>query len=230
MTKKRFLIRFTLVLLCTTIAGRLLGLFYGESATNILYADWVSVVLGYAEDLLGCLRTTYLICAVAYGYWNFGLSFSNRHILLSGGLILFDMLSRLAVDLLQNNIAELVTVAVIWLALQLAYELVLCVLAWLTAQLLLHWRNTSSHPRAKDRYTLAAALRFSLLWQLVARVGMEVYNILTFTSSYTDITAAEVSSMVGYLLYAVILYGGVAFLAEEGLRTLWMKRARADVA
>ena len=163
MTKKRFLIRFTLVLLCTTIAGRLLGLFYGESATNILYADWVSVVLGYAEDLLGCLRTTYLICAVAYGYWNFGLSFSNRHILLSGGLILFDMLSRLAVDLLQNNIAELVTVAVIWLALQLAYELVLCVLAWLTAQLLLHWRNTSSHPRAKDRYTLAAALRFSLL-------------------------------------------------------------------
>ena len=64
MTKKRFLIRFTLVLLCTTIAGRLLGLFYGESATNILYADWVSVVLGYAEDLLGCLRTTYLICAV----------------------------------------------------------------------------------------------------------------------------------------------------------------------
>ena len=76
----------------------------------------------------------------------------------------------------------------------------------------------------------ADALRFSLLWQLVARVGMEVYNILTFTSSYTDITAAEVSSMVGYLLYAVILYGGVAFLAEEGLRTLWTKRARADAA
>lgn len=230
MTKKRFLIRFTLVLLCTTIVGRLLGLFYGESATNILYKDWISVVLGYAEDLLGCLRTTYLFCAVAFGYWTFGLSFSNRHILLSGGLILVDMLSRLAVDLAQNSIAELVTVAVIWLALQLAYELVLCVLAWITAQLVLHWRQTSPHPRAKERYTLAAALRLSLLWQLIARVGMEGFNILSFTSSYTDITTAEVSSMVGYLLYAVILYGGVAFLAEEGLRTLWERRYRADAA
>ncbi len=230
MTKKRFLIRFTLVLLCTTIAGRLLGLLYGESATNVLYADWVSVVLGYVEDLLGCLRTTYLFCAVVYGYWTFGLSFSNRHILLSGALILVDMLSRLTVDLLQNNIEELVTVAVIWLALQMAYELVLCILAWITAQLVLHLRQTSPHPRAKDRYTLPAALRFSLFWQLIARFAMEVCNIFSFTSTYADITTAEISSMVGYLLYAVILYGGVAFLAEEGLRALWEKRSRVDAA
>lgn len=230
MTKKRFLIQCTLVLLCTTIAGRLLGLFYGESATNILYANWISVVLGYAEDLLGCLRTTYLFCSIAYGYWVFGLSYSNRHFLLSTGLILIDMLSRLAVDLLQNNISELVTVAVIWLALQMAYELMLCVLAWITAQLVLHLHKTSSHPRAKDRHTLATALRLSLLWQFLSRVGMEGYNILSFTSSYTDITSAEISSMVGYLLYAVILYGGIAFLAEEGLRTLWVSRTWAVAA
>ena len=78
--------------------------------------------------------------------------------------------------------------------------------------------------------TKSQGLIFGLIMSYAMACGMEVYNILTFTSSYTDITAAEVSSMVGYLLYAVILYGGVAFLAEEGLRTLWTKRARADAA
>ena len=78
--------------------------------------------------------------------------------------------------------------------------------------------------------TKTQGIIFGLIMSYAMAYGMEVYNILTFTSSYTDITAAEVSSMVGYLLYAVILYGGVAFLAEEGLRTLWTKRARADAA
>ena len=78
--------------------------------------------------------------------------------------------------------------------------------------------------RSAARYTLSAALRISLLWQLLARVGMEVYNILSFTGTYTNITGAEISSMAGYFLYAVILYGGVAFLLEEGLHVLWDKR------
>ena len=74
------------------------------------------------------------------------------------------------------------------------------------------------------------ALRACLLWQLLARVGMEGYNILSFTRTYTAITSAEVSSMVGYILYAMILYGGVAFLIEEGLRTLWNRRYTKNTA
>lgn len=223
MTSKRFLLRITVVLVLATIAGRILGILYGEASTNIIYADWIGMVLGYAEDLLGCLRTTYLICAVVYGFWMFGLSFSNKLICICSGLILFDMTTRLVLDLLTNSITDLVTVAVIWLALQYAYELILCILAWITAQLLHHLGTTGTHTHAV-RYTLSAALRISLLWQLLARVGMEVYNILSFTGTYTNITGAEISSMAGYFLYAVILYGGVAFLLEEGLHVLWDKR------
>ena len=227
----RFLLQIAIILGGLTVFGRVLGLLYGETSTNIVYADWVGTVLGYAEDLLGCLRSTYLFCAAAYGYLAFGISHSYAVLAVCAGMSLFDMLSRLAVDLLQNSLTELLTVALIWLALQFAYELVLCVLAWVTARLIDHLRVTSGRPRAESRFSPVMALRACLLWQLLARVGIEGYNILSFTHTYTNITSAEVSSMVGYILYAVILYGGVAFLIEEGLRTLWnrsyMKNAPA---
>ena len=221
---RRFPLRLAAVLCVLTVLGRVLGYLYGETSTNIVYADWVGTVLGYAEDLLGCLRSTYMLCAAAYGYLAFGIARSYTVLAVCAAMSLFDMLSRLAVDLWQNSLTELLTVALIWLALQFAYELVLCVLAWLTARLVDRLRTTSSHPRAENRYSPSMALRACLLWQLLARVGMEGYNILSFTRTYTAITSAEVSSMVGYILYAVILYGGVAFLIEEGLRTLWNRR------
>lgn len=221
---RRFLIRIAIVLFCLSLFGRVLGVLYGETSTNVVYADWVGTVLGYAEDLLGCLRTTCFLCAVAFGYFVVGLSHSYAVLFLCAGMSLFDMLSRLAMDLWQNSLTELLTMAVIWLALQFAYELILCVLAWMSARLIGHLRTTSNRPRADVRYSLAAAMRLSLVWQLLARVGMEGYNIVSFLRTYTNITAAETSSMIGYLLYALILYGGVAFLIEEGLRALWSRR------
>lgn len=227
---KRFLLRFALCMFLLTIVGRGLGLLYSEASTNIAYADWFATLLGYVKDLLSCLRTTLLFCSVVYGYWTFGLAFSNGLICVCGGMILLDMISRFAADLATSSITDIMTVALIWLALQFAYELILCILAWITAQCIHHLCTTSTHPRASVRYTCQTALRLSLLWQFLTRIGMEIYDIMSFTNNYTNITGAEISSMAGYLLYAIILYGGVAFLIEECLYAIWKKHYEKSAA
>ena len=57
----------------------------------------------------------------------------------------------------------------------------------------------------------------SVVYLLGSRILLEVYYLVDFLTTYSDVTAAEVSSIVGQFLYTAVLYGGVAWGISMGL-------------
>jgi len=85
------------------------------------------------------------------------------------------------------------------------------VLVWCTGMFLFH-------PAAgKVRCGIERAVTQAVVYQLGARILLEIYYLVDFLTTYSDVTAAEVSSIVGQFLYTAVLYGGVAWGISMGL-------------
>ena len=62
---------------------------------------------------------------------------------------------------------------------------------------------------------MARAFRFSLLYVLILRVVLWLYDGIVFLRSYSQIQNYEYAAMIGQLVLVFVLYGGVAFLCSE---------------
>ena len=209
-----------LVLLVLTMLCRGMGYIYSTMATDIAYGDVTVSIMGILVEGLTILRTVAGYCGILYAMWRWERDGDVRYrcggavtltVLLCDGM---DCFSRYLVDSATSSITDMEVVAALWLSLQFVYSTVLVVLVWCTGIFLFH-------PAAgKERGGIGRAVTQSVVYLLGTRIVLEIYYLVDFLTTYTDVTAVEVSSIVGQFLYTAVLYGGAAWGISLGLTTL----------
>lgn len=206
-----------LVLLVLTVLCRGMGYIYSTMATDIAYGEVTVSIMGILVEGLTILRTAAGYCGILYAMWRWERDGVSRYrcggivtltVLLCDGI---DCFSRYLVDSATSSITDMEIVAALWLLLQFCYSTVLVAAVWCTGKFLFH-------PAAgKTRCGIERAVTQSVLYLFGTRILLEVYYLVDFLAAYSDVTAAEVSSIVGQFLYTAVLYGGVAWGLGMGL-------------
>ena len=206
-----------LVLLVLTLLCRGMGYIYSTMATDIAYGELTVSIAGILVEVLTILRTVAGYCGILYAMYRWERDGKIRYrcggavtlvVLLCDGA---DCFSRYLVDSATSSITDLETMAALWLALQFAYSTVLVVVVWCTGMFLFH------PPAGKKRCGTGRAVTQAVSYLLGTRLALEVYYLADFLVTYSDVTAAEVSSIVGQFLYTAVLYGGIAWGIGMGL-------------
>ncbi|MBE6569838.1 MAG: hypothetical protein E7658_06450 [Ruminococcaceae bacterium] len=209
-----------ILLLGITAVCRVLNCFYSITATDILYDAWVSTAIGYVLDFLSGLRYVMSFGAVLYAQWKWGLSAGNGMFVIGALCSFADMGSRFAIDFFSASIRGLEMVALLWLLLQFAYELVTLALCWITGRIFIQKRKMSDSVRKQRKYSMENAFRLSLLYVLILRLGLWLYDVIDFLRTYDQVQNYEYASMAGQLALVFVLYGGAAYLFAE--LTQWL--------
>ncbi len=209
-------------LLTLTVLARGMGYIYSTMATDIAYSELTVSIMGILVELLTILRTVTGYAAILYAMarWDHDHFRSGPPVLVTVlCLDAADYLSRFLVDSATHSITNMETAAAIWLLIQFAYSTLLLLVSFLVGSRLLHPKPPRL-PKGLD--TLLTA---SVACLLSSRLLLELYYLLDFVTTYSNITPGEVSSIIGQLLYTVVLYGGVAWVAIMAaaalLRSLW---------
>ena len=209
------------VLLLLVVLGRALSYLYSVSFTDIAYPGWVSSLASYLAEIVVAVRVAVGFAAVVHAVYR------NRQI---GGTLacvltasLIDYLARCLIDALSGAVSSAVF-ALIWVGTQFLYEAVFTVLAFLIAVLVKRKWDAAETPRAKAKYSERRAAAYAVLLYLVSRLVLEVWYLVDFLTSYTNITNAEIASIVGSFLKILVIYGGIAWLAASISMNLFEKR------
>ena len=204
-----------LVLIGLTGIGRLMNQFYGIASTDILYDDWVSILLGYLLELLSCFRYVLGFGAVVYAQWKWGNKAGDCVFVTVLLCSLLDGGARFAIDYFTDSIRGMELMTLIWLLLQFVYEALTLFLCWITAREIYTRRQTSDSARRERKYSLMRAYRQSLLYVLILRLIIWAADAADFMISYQDIQSYEYASMVGQFIFTLVFYGLAAFLFSE---------------
>ncbi len=211
-----------LALLVLSVLCRGMGYIYSTMATDIAYSDLTVSIMGILVEGLTILRTVTGYCAILYAMYRWERDCPVRY--RCGGLItaavlvcdLLDCFSRYLVDRATSSITDMEVMAVLWLAMQFCYSMILVILCWCTGSIL--FRPSSARPgRTPER-----VLTQSVLYLLGSRLILEIIYLLDFLTAYSGITASEISSIIGQFLYTLVLYGGIAWGIAMGL-LVWLK-------
>lgn len=204
-------LKLTLVVtLVLVLLGRGVTYLNTVTATNIVYASWVSTALSYLAELLVCARTVVAIagiCSAVYAGGGVGHFFG---VAAFGALL--DYAARFLIDVLTNAIVGAELIAACWLFLQLLFELLFFAAAYLISNALRRKQEGAPTVLQARRYTAERSCAYSLLIGMAARLVLEVWYLVDFMLAYSDITATEVASIVGSFLKVIVIYGGFALL------------------
>lgn len=202
-----------LVLLSLLCRG--MGYIYSIMATDIAYSDVVVTIMGVLVEVLTIGRTMIGFCGILYAMhrWerNSPYRCGGRTLLVVLGCEVLDCASRYWVDKLTSSITNLEGFALLWLSLQLCYSTVLYVVVWCGGKF---W----FHPIGKRAAVpLERTVTTSTLILLATRLLLELYYLIDFLITYSNITGTEVASIIGQFLYTIVLYGGIAWGIGMGL-------------
>lgn len=204
---------YALVLFLILAAGRATTFLYNNVAVDVAYAEWTSEALRYGKDILNAAKNALGYSAIAYAAWNLSLSMSNWTTLLFFAGLVAENVARFLIDWFASSLGQYgVEMALISLGLQLLYETIFLLLAWLTARLSIRFFHQSNSRRRERRYSAENAARFSILLLLAAQLVSEIVYLIQFLNAYTDITNTEIASCVGSFLYIIFMYGGIPLL------------------
>ncbi len=210
------------VLLTLTVLSRGMGYIYSTMATDVAYSELSVSIMGILVELLTILRTVTGYAALLYGMTRW-----DRDAIRNGPPVLLtilcldaaDYFSRYLVDSATHSITNMETAAALWLLIQFGYSTVLLLVSFWLGCRLLHPKNGRE---PKDLDTL---LTVSVACLLGSRLVLELYYLIDFVTTYSNITTGEISSIIGQFLYTLVLYGGAAWLAIMAaaavLRSLW---------
>ncbi len=205
-------------LLTLTVLARGMGFIYSTMATDIAYSELAVSVMGILVELLTILRTVTGYAAVLYAMARWDRSGSPALVTVLC-LDAADYFSRFLVDSATHSITNMETAAALWLLIQFAYSTALLLLCFWLGRRLLHPKNGRA-PQGLD-----TCLTVGVACLLGSRLVLELYYLIDFVTTYSNITPGEVSSILGQFLYTIVLYGGVAWVAimaaAAALRSLW---------
>ncbi len=201
-----------LALLVLTGLSRGMGYIYSTMATDIAYAELPVRIIGILVEVLNILRTVtgYAAILFAMARWDRDTPAKVRcgpaAFVVVWVMDILDYASRYLVDIATASITDMEMVAMLWLLLQLSYSTILLLVCWCLGTWL-------THPKSGAPKSLDVLLTCSVLVLAGSRLLLEGYYILEFLSLYANVTTSEISAMVGQVLYTLVLYGGVAWVA-----------------
>lgn len=214
---------YVLALFLIIAAGRVTTFIYNNVSVDISYAGWVSGVLEYGMVFFTAAKNALGYSAVAYAVWHLSVKADSRMAVLFFIGLAAENAARFLIDYFTSSLSAYgVTMSLISLGLQLLYETVFLLLAWVTARLFRHLYHCSGHLRKERRYSAKNAARLSLLLLMAAQLVSELIYLMEFLSVYTDITNTEIASCVGSFVYIIVMYGGVPLLLCEA--AFWFLR------
>ena len=219
----RFCLITASLLVLTVVLGRIISVFQSVSATDIAYADWVSNLMAYIGELIVCARAVLSYTAAACAVYYLNRSAAVCAVLLAAGAALLDYAARFLIDLLSSSLTGMEILALIWLLLQLLYELIFLALAVLIAVMMKKKADTSASPYTARKYTVIRAIRCAVLLLLLSHIALEAYYLVDFLLTYTGITNTEIASIIGQFLKILVIYGGGALLLAEGFSAMYAK-------
>lgn len=215
---------FTVITLALLVAlGRLNSYFNTLSATDVAISDWVTTLLTYLGEVLTACRTVVSFSAIAVAAY----LFDRRTLVLSTVYVFafafLDCAARFVIDFVTGAITGVETMAVIWLLLQFAYEAIFIILAVLIVNMMKAKLDNAENPRKAAKYSPIRAVRWSLFAVCLSRVALEVYYLIDFLLTYTNITNTEIASIIGQFLKIIVIYGGISFILAEAAQSIYAK-------
>lgn len=216
--RRSYLPLLALTLMVLTVFCRGMGYIYSIMATDIAYSDIVVSIMGIVVEVLTITRTVTGFVGILYAMHRWERNTPYR----CGGKVLLTVLlcevidcaSRFVVDEVTSSITDIELFALLWLALQFCYSAVLFVVIWCGGKF---W----FHPVGKRAAVpLERTVTTGTLILLGTRLVLEIYYLVDFLITYTNITSTEVSSIIGQFLYTLVLYGGIAWGIGMGMTKL----------
>lgn len=214
-SKKSFFILAIVANVIFVILGRLSAYFYTLTATDISYSEAVYVLFSYLSEITVNARVVFGFVSVSFALYKFGkpTMYSAAAISFVAGLA--DYLARFVIDYVMNAITDMIALSAVWLLLNFLYESVFLALAVIIA-ILMHSKCSAAETSIQRRkYSDTRAVYASVALVLISKIVAELIYLSDFLSTYTDITGAEISSIVGQFLQIIIIYGGVSILLCE---------------
>lgn len=225
-TKKQncFLITFT-AMLALAVLGRGVSWFHTVTANDIAYAAWIPTMLSYLSEILVCARVTIAIAGITFALYR-GTG-AGKFLFAATLAALLDYGARFVIDYATSAIVDMEAVAAIWLTLQFLFEMLFVVFSYVVAASMKKKFHATlkKSPRQAEKYSVNRATTVSLLLVMLSRIALEVWYLVDFLLTYSDITATETASIVGAFLKVIVIYGGVALLLGEGY-TEFLKKNR----
>ncbi len=214
-TKKQngFYITF-IAMLALALLGRGVSWFHTVTANDIAYAAWVPTVLSYLAEILVCARVTLAIAAITFAVYR-GTG-AGSYLAAAAITAFLDYGARFLIDFATSAIVGMEAVAAIWLTLQFLFEMLFVVFSYVVAAYMKKKFRTTESPRQAEKYSVNRAATVSLLLVMLSRIALEVWYLVDFLLTYSDITSTETASIVGAFLKVIVIYGGVAVLLGEG--------------
>ena len=220
----KYILKPALLLLAIAVVGRVVSYLYSITATDIAFEDWVPSTLSYAIEIITAARVSLSYSMVIYAVYR---SEKNGKELALVGLITFlDFGARYVIDLSNNSISGSETAALIWVLLQLIYELIFIALAYLLGRIMLPKFTSaleSGNRRAASKFAPAKTVRSAILLYTASRVLSEIIYLIDFLTTYSDITSAEIASVIGSFMKIFIIYGAAAIIFAEIYRGMFVR-------
>ncbi len=216
-----------LMLLIFIILGRLTSYFYTVTSTDITYPDWTVVMSSYLSEALPVLRLSFSFTLIAYAVYNR----KNAHsaFILSAAASFMDFAARFLIDYITMAIAGEELLAVIWLAMNLAYELLFIVLSLVAAKMMKLKLSSADDKRKKEKFTENKARFLAILIYALSRIVSEIIYLADFLLTYVNITNSEIASIVGSFLSIFVIYIGFSAIASYFFRGIIAKSAHESV-
>lgn len=221
--KSKFCLLTVILLIGTVILGRLASYFQSVSATDIAYADWVSTLTAYLGEVIVSARTAISFSAIAAAAYYLDKSCVRLSIVFAAAAALMDYAARFLIDWFSGSLDGTQTLALVWLLLQYAYELIFIALAVLIVVMMKKKALAADSRRTAEKFSCIRAIRYALVLVLLSHVALEAYYLVDFLLSYTNITNTEIASMIGQFLKIFVIYGGLALLFAEGMHAWFVK-------
>lgn len=213
--KKNGLITTIAAMFVLIVLGRGVSYFNTIAANDISYASWVSSVLSYLAELLVCARVVLAIAGITYAVYRPGKEGAEKFLGAAACAALLDYGARFLIDFVTNAIVGAELVAAIWLLLQFLFEMLFVFLSYIVSGVMKKKFKSTEIRRQAEKYTVNRSCTISLLLVMLSRIALEIWYLIDFVTTYTDITSTETASIVGSFLKVIVIYGGAAVLLGE---------------
>lgn len=221
--KKNFFLFTVISLAALVILGRLTSYLNSVTATDVAVSDWVTTLLTYLSEVLTACRTVISFSAIAVSAYLLDKKSLTVSCICTVGFAILDYAARFVIDFTTGAIYGVETMAVVWLLLQLAYEAIFIGIAVLIVVVMKSRFAKAENLRSAVKFSCIRAVLWALVAVCLSHIALEVYYLIDFVVTYSDITNTEIASIIGQFLKIIVIYGGFSFILAEGIQSAYAK-------
>ena len=223
MTEKRknFMTLPLVLLVLIIVVSRVISVFYSSTATNIAFAGWFPTLLSHVNEIISVFRIALVYSAIVYAVYK-RIDYKKTLLCISV-LTAVDFAARYLIDLSNGSITGSEVIALIWVMLQMFYELVFIVLSAGVGVMMFGRFEKSEERRQKAKYLPEKAVTYAILLYTISRIFSEIIYLVDFLRTYTNITPAEIASIIGSFISIILIYGALPLVFAQIIKPIFRR-------